>query len=66
MNVHTQTEGKTDDKYDSIYDELTSVSDKFLKYYMQIFVTRFQCKGKERRCQQLQITVNMEVLRTVG
>jgi hypothetical protein len=36
LNVHSQTEDKTDDVKDSFHEELEHVFDKFPKYHMKI------------------------------
>jgi hypothetical protein len=48
MNVHAQTEDKTDDAKD-IYEELKCMFDKFPKYYTKILLRDFNAKvGRER------------------
>jgi hypothetical protein len=47
LNVHVQTEDKTDDVKESFYKELELVFDKFPKYHMKSL--RFQCKSKQGR-----------------
>jgi hypothetical protein len=44
MNVHAQTEDKTDDVKDSFYVELERVFDKFPKYYKKIRLGDFNVK----------------------
>jgi hypothetical protein len=48
LNVHTPTEGKTDEMKDSFYEELERVFDKFPKYHMKILLWAFNAKlGRE-------------------
>jgi hypothetical protein len=48
LNVHTQTEDKTDNVKDSFNEELKSVCDKFLKYHTKILLGDFNAKvGRE-------------------
>jgi hydroxypyruvate isomerase len=48
LNVHAQTEDKTDDVKDSFCEELECVSNKFPKYHMKILLEDFNAKvGRE-------------------
>jgi hypothetical protein len=48
LNIHAQTEDKTDDVKDSFYKELEHVFDKFPKYLMKILLRDFNAKvGRE-------------------
>jgi hypothetical protein len=48
LNVHAQTDDKTDDVKDSFYDEMERVFDKFPKYHMKILLRDFSVKvGRE-------------------
>jgi len=41
LNVHTQSEEKSDDSKDSFYEELEQIFDHFPKYHMKILFRRF-------------------------
>jgi exonuclease III len=48
LNIHAQTEDKTDDVKDSFYKELERVFDKFPKYHKKILLGDFNAKvGRE-------------------
>jgi hypothetical protein len=48
LNVHAQTEEKSDDSKDSFHEELEQVFDHFPKYYMNILLGDFNAKlGRE-------------------
>jgi hypothetical protein len=48
LNVHAQTEDKTDDVNDSFYEELECVFDTFPKHHMKILLGDFNAKvGRE-------------------
>jgi exonuclease III len=48
LNVHAQTEDKTDEVKDSFYEELERVFDTFPKYHMKILLGDFNAKvGRE-------------------
>jgi hypothetical protein len=48
LNIHSQTEDKTDDVKDSFYEELERVYVKFPKYHMKILLGNLNTKaGKE-------------------
>jgi hypothetical protein len=44
LNVHAQTEDKTDDVKNSFYEELERIFDKFPKYHMKILLGDLNAK----------------------
>jgi endonuclease/exonuclease/phosphatase family metal-dependent hydrolase len=54
LNVHTPTEGKSDDAKDSIYKELEQVFNKFPKYSIKMLLGDFNSEGGEARYFQTQ------------
>ena len=44
LNVHASSEEKSDDSYDSFYEELEQVFDHFPKYSMKILLGHFNYK----------------------
>jgi len=48
VNVHAQSEEKSDESEDSFYEELEQVFDHFLKYHMKMLLGDFNAKvGRE-------------------
>jgi hypothetical protein len=46
LNVHAQTEDKTDDVKDSFYEELERIFNKFPTYHMKISL-RYKCQIRQ-------------------
>jgi hypothetical protein len=66
LNVHTPTEGRTDDVKDSFYEELERAFDKFPKYHRNILLGQFNAKVDTREMSNPTEKMNIYTKSTVG
>jgi hypothetical protein len=61
LNVHAQSEDKSDDSKDSFYEELKQVFDHFPRYHMKILLGDFNAKVGERICSNRQLGMRVYI-----